>query len=227
MGLEITAPICTRPNPSKPVCTPLNLLNGTIDSLHHNTSNLVRVGIRSWSSILEVTVTLVATFSGDTDGATTVGNTISERVDATSLMSASKTQSVVLSVNCDVLHATRFAHLLTGEVAVKTSSVPVTWNWLGVEGDLGTKLLSDTVEEETGEPELITKLDTLTRTNLELPLGWHNLGVGTRDLDTSEQASLVVSLNNISAVDLASSDTTVVWSLWAGETSLWPAIWSV
>lgn len=120
----------------------------------------------------------MATFSGDTDGATTVGNTISERVDATSLMSASKTQSVVLSVNCDVLlvttlklldsgldvlHATRFAHLLTGEVAVKTSSVPVTWNWLGVEGDLGTKLLSDTVEEETGEPELITNCLNISR----------------------------------------------------------------
>lgn len=139
---------------------------------------MIRIGIGSWSSVFKVTVTLLATFSGDTDGATTVGNTISEGVDATSLMSASKTKGVVLSINgdvllvatlelldsgLDVLHATRLAHLLTGEVAVKTSSVPVTWNWLGVERDLGAKLLSDAVEEEASEPELITHCLELAR----------------------------------------------------------------
>ena len=86
-------------------------------------------------------------------------------------MSASKTKSVVLSVNCnvllvaalklldsglDVLHTTLLAHLLAGEVAVKTSSVPVTWDWLGVERDLGTEFFSDTVEEETSQPKLVT-----------------------------------------------------------------------
>ena len=80
-------------------------------------------------------------------------------------MSASKTESVVFSVNgdvllvtsfelldrsLDVLHASFLAHLSTREIAVKTSSVPVTWNWLGVEGDLGAKLFRDAVEEETG-----------------------------------------------------------------------------
>lgn len=170
MGLENYAN-CTCPEPSKPICTTLNLLNRTIDRLHHNTSNLVRVCVGSWSSVLEVTVTLVATLSGDTDGATAVGNTIGESIDATSLMSASKAHGVVLSVNCDVLlvatlelldsglnvlHATRLAHLLAGEVAVKTGSVPVTWDWLGVERDLGAELLSNAVEKETSEPELIT-----------------------------------------------------------------------
>lgn len=66
--------------------------------------------------------------------------------------------------------------------------------------------------------------NTLTRTNLEFPLSWHNLGIGTRDLHTREQASLVVSLNDISAVDLASTNATVVWSLWTWETSNGPAI---
>jgi hypothetical protein len=70
-------------------------------------------------------------------------------------------------------------------------------------------------------------LNTLARTNLELPLGWHDFGIGTRDLDTGEQASLVVSLDNISAVDLASTDTAVVRALRTWETTNGPSVWLV
>lgn len=66
--------------------------------------------------------------------------------------------------------------------------------------------------------------NTFTGTDLELPLSGHNLGVGSRDLYTGEQASLVVSLDNVSAVDLASANTTVVWALWTGIAANWPAI---
>ena len=59
---------------------------------------------------------------------------------------------------------------------------------------------------------------------MEFPLSGHDFCIDTRNLDTSVQTSLVVSLNDISAVDLASSYTTVVWSLRAWETLLGPAI---
>lgn len=59
---------------------------------------------------------------------------------------------------------------------------------------------------------------------MELPLSGHDLGIGTRDFYTSEQASLVVSLDNVSAVDLASANTTVVWALRTGIATNWPAI---
>ena len=62
---------------------------------------------------------------------------------------------------------------------------------------------------------------------MEFPLSWHDLSVSTRDLNASEQAGLKVSLDNISAEDLSGTNTTVVWTLWAWETSDWPAIWSV
>ena len=115
----------------------------------------------------------MATLSRDTNGCATVGNTICEGINATSLMSASKTHGVVLSVNrnmllvaalklldssLDVLHTSLLTHLLAGEVAVKTSSVPVTWNWLGVERYLGTELFRNSVEEETSQPKVITHL---------------------------------------------------------------------
>lgn len=154
--------------------------------LHHNTGNLVRIGVGSWSSVLEVTITIVATFSGNTDRATTVGDTRCEGVNATSLVAACKTHGVVLSVDgnvllvaalelldssLNVLHTTGLAHLLAREVGVKTSSIPVTWDGLGVERDLGAELLGNSVEEETSEPEVVTHCDSLAsfhRTNFLL-----------------------------------------------------------
>lgn len=58
-----------------------------------------------------------------------------------------------------------------------------------------------------------------------LPLGGHDLSVGTRDVDTSVEAGLVVSLDNVSAEDLAGTDTTVVRTLGSREAVLGPAIW--
>ena len=98
-------------------------------------------------------------------------------------------------------------------------------DWLRVEGDLDTEVLSDSVEEVASDPKLVTHGNSLTRTDLELPLGWKDLSVDTRDLDASVQASLVVGFNNVTAVDLASTNTTVVWPLRARETSLWPSVW--
>jgi hypothetical protein len=69
--------------------------------------------------------------------------------------------------------------------------------------------------------------NTFTRADLEFPLSWHDLGVSSRDLYTSEQASLEVSLNDISAIDLAGTNTTVVWALRTGEAANGPAIGSI
>lgn len=60
--------------------------------------------------------------------------------------------------------------------------------------------------------------------NLVLPLGGHDLSVNTGDVDTGEQAGAVVSLDDITAVDLAGTDTTVVRTLGTGETTTGPAV---
>jgi hypothetical protein len=210
--------------------------------LHHNTGNPVRVGVGGRSSVLEVTVTLLAALTGNTDGSTTVGNTVGKLIDSTGLVTSGKTEVVVLTIygdvlhvatlelldgSLDVLHATLLAHLLGGEVAVQTGTVPVTGTGLGVEGDLSAELFGDSVEEETSDPEVVTHLDTEAGTDLELPLGGHDLGVGTGDLDAGVQARLVVSLDDVTAVDLAGTHTAVVWALGTGETVDGPAIWSI
>jgi len=68
-------------------------------------------------------------------------------------------------------------------------------------------------------------VNSWARTDLEFPLSRHDLGVGTRDSDSGVQAGLVVSLDEISAEDLAGSVTAVVWTLRTWETALWPAVW--
>jgi hypothetical protein len=129
----------------------------------------------------------------------------------------------LLHVALDGLHATVGTSLVVGDVGVETGTVPVTGDRLGVEGDLDTELFGDTVEEETRHPEVVAHLDTLARTNLVLPLRGHDLSVDTGDVDAGEQAGLVVSLDNVTAVDLAGTDTTVVRALGTGVTTLGPA----
>lgn len=55
----------------------------------------------------------------------------------------------------DGLHATLSTGRLGGDVGVKTGTVPVTRDGLGSEGDLCAELLSNAVEEESGNPELV------------------------------------------------------------------------
>lgn len=74
------------------------------------------------------------------------------------------------------------------------------------------------LEQEASNPELVTHLDALAGSDLELPLGRHNLCVGARNVDTSVQAGLVVCLNNVALNDLASTNTAVVWALGGRET---------
>jgi len=182
----------------------------------------------------------VSTLAWNTDGSTTVGNTRGEGIDGTGLVLTGETELIVGTIDgnvflvslaelldsiLNVLHTTLFSHLLGGDVCVETGTVPVTWDWFGMEGDLDTEFFGDTVEEIAGHPEMVTHLDTDAWTDLEFPLGRKNLSVDTRNLDTRVQARLVVSLDDITAVDVSGTDSTIVWTLWAWETTLWPAIW--
>ena len=74
---------------------------------------------------------------------------------------------------------------------------------------------------------MVTHLNAVTWADLELPLSWHDLGVGTGDLDAGVQASLIVSLNDVTAKDLSSADTAVVWTLWSWVAVHWPSVWTV
>lgn len=140
-------------------------------SLDDHASDLVGVGVGGRPAVLEVTLALLGAGAVDTDGRATVGNAPGELVVCGGLVATSHAGLVALAVNLHVLdvtlaeslhglldglHATLLAHGLGGDVAVKTGTVPLAGDGLGVEGDAGTELFGDTVKDEAGHPELVT-----------------------------------------------------------------------
>jgi len=177
---------------------------------------LTNVG--SGSPVLEVAIALSSDVTRDTNGSTAVGDTGAELGDVAGFVAPSETEFVVLAVDGDVLvvplgelldgglddfDSSGFAHRLGGEVGVATSAVPVSLEGLWVEGDLDAPLLGHTDEEVAGHPEVVTHGDTFTGADLELPLGGHDLGVDTRDVDAGVEAGAVVSLDQVAGKDLA------------------------
>ena len=135
-------------------------------------------------------------------------------------MTTSEAEVIVLSVDGNVLivplaellngsfndlDSSRFTHGLGAEVGVATSTVPVTLERLGVEGNFDTPLLRNANKEVAGHPEVVTHGDTLTRADLEFPLGGHDLGVNARNVDACVETSAVMRFDKITSEDLAST----------------------
>lgn len=134
-----------------------------------------------------------------------------------SLVTTSETEVIVLSVDGNVLivplaeflngslnnlDSSGFTHGLGAEVGVTTSTVPVTLERFGVEGNLDAPLLSNADEEVAGHPEMVTHGDTLTRADLEFPLRRHDFGINARNVDASVETSAVVCFDKITSEDL-------------------------
>ena len=67
----------------------------------------------------------------------------------------------------DVLDSTLLAHSFSAVIAVCSCTVPISRNWLWIKRHDDTKVFSDTVENKTCHPQLITHLNALTWTNLQ------------------------------------------------------------
>ena len=80
-------------------------------------------------------------------------------------------------VKCNTLDTTPgstiYAHhtvMYSPVVSVCACSVPVPWHGFGVKRNLETKIFGNAIQEKSGHPELITHVDTFTRTHLVFPL---------------------------------------------------------
>ena len=107
---------------------------------------------------------------------------------------------------------------------VETGAVPVAREGLRVERDGDTPLLGDADQEVPRHPEVVAHVLALARTDLELPLRRHHLGVDARDGDAGVQARAVVRLDHVARKHLAGADTAVVRSLRARETADRPSV---
>ena len=81
----------------------------------------------------------------------------------------------------DDLEATVLAHALGGEVRVRTGTVPVTLDGLGVPAHVYAVVLGNALEQPTGDPELVTDGNGRENADLEFPLRHHHFGVGAFD----------------------------------------------
>lgn len=216
---------------------------GTLDLAEHGLSDdggdLVWVAVGGGAAVLEVTLVLGGDGARDADRGAAVGDAPGELVVGGGLVLAGHAELVVLAVDghvlglaggellhgsLDGLHAALLTGLLGGDVGVETSTVPIAGDGLGSEGDLGTELLSNAVKNEAGHPELVAHGDVVAGTNLVFPLSGHDFSVGAGDVDVGVQAGLVVSLDDVTAEDLAGTYTAVVGTLRSREAVLGPAI---
>lgn len=69
-----------------------------------------------------------------------------------------------------LLQTSFLTHLLGAEVGVAAGSVPVAWNRLGVKRGHNAKVFTNPVQEEAGNPQMVSHFNPLTRANLEFPL---------------------------------------------------------
>lgn len=215
------------------------LVVGQEGRLDNDSGYAVRINVGSRASVFEVTLALLSDVAGNTDGSTAVSNTVVESTDVASFVLASQTLVVVLAIHGNMLHMAQ-AHLLDGlfngcdtaflthfqsrEVGVATSAVPVTLDGLGMDGDSNAKVFSNTFQKVAGSPQVIASFDAFARANLEFELTGGNFSVDTRDLNASVQAGTVMGFNDITAENLASTDTTVVLALRFGIAEFGPAI---
>lgn len=188
----------------------------------------VGVDVGGRSSVLEVALALQGSLERDSDGDASIGHAPFEFFVTASLVSASQSLVVALAVDVDVLlmslaklldgrlddlHATFLSHGLGRVVEMAASAVPVARDGLGLEANLDSVLLGNSVEQIPGHPEVVAKVNRGQGADLELELARHDLDVDSSELDASVQAGSEVVLSDDSARGLSVSGTAVVLAL--------------
>merc|ERR1712058_177563 len=103
------------------------------------------------------------------------------------------------------------------------SSVPISFDWFWVKGDGDTEVFGNSLENVPSHPEVVAHGDSLTRSNLELPLSWHHLCIGSTNLNSGIHAAFDMSSLYISSINFSSTNSTIVWSLGSRKSILWPS----
>ena len=96
-------------------------------------------------------------------------------------------------------------------------AVPVTLHRLGRQRHLDVVLLAQAEQQVAGDPQVIGNRQRVGRTDLELPLAGHDLGVGAGDHQAGFDAQGRVLLDDVATVDLGRTDAAVVGALRFGE----------
>ena len=113
-------------------------------------------------------------------------------------------------------------HFDGGEISVRAGSVPVTADRLRVKSSAHVELLSYSVEQPAGNPEMISGCRRTDGADLEFPLSRDDLSVDSRDGEAGFKAGVQVSFYDGSPKDFIGTDSAVIPSLRSGETVVRP-----
>lgn len=110
-------------------------------------------------------------------------------------------------------------------VGVTACSIPVPFDWFGVETDCNIVVFTHPQEKLACHPEVVSHPDAFARTHLELPLPWHHFSVESAHLDSCLQTHSHVSVGDHSSERKLRTNPRLVGSLRAGLASPGPAQW--
>lgn len=202
-------------------------------------TNDIWVNVGSWTSVLNVSLsTRVSCARWDTEWCGTISNTVGELLTAWSFMVTSESLLVVITINWDVklvlgievfhhimnvIHTfSTTSHGLGRVVAMATRTIPLREKlWCKRYVDL--EVLSDTLDQVAGNPQVVTNVDAFTWTNLILKLTWHDFDICARNIDTCIKTSFVVSISDSATKADVCTNGAVVWTLGTWITIIWPA----
>ena len=116
----------------------------------------------------------------------------------------------------DEVVAALFPHGLGRVVGVAASAVPVTLHRLGLERDHHAVLLGDAMEQVARHVQVVAHFEEPGRTDLELPLPGHDLGVDAGEREPGVQAGFDVLVRDLTTEDPIGPGATVVGPLRPG-----------
>ena len=113
----------------------------------------------------------------------------------------------------DIFHAfVAFTHCQCREVSVAAGTIPFLEE-LGGKRDRDIEIFSDSLEQVSRDPELVTNGDSFYWSDLIFPLARHNLRISSGNLNSSVKACLVVSIGYYSTKAIIRSHRAIVWTL--------------
>ena len=106
-----------------------------------------------------------------------------------------------------------------------STSIPVSFNWLGMIRYGDSFVFSDARQQVSSHPQIVTNLDAGRRTNLKLPLASKYLSVGSCNSNACIQTCLVMLLHDGATECIMNPTRTVVLPLRFQITSDRPTNW--
>lgn len=99
----------------------------------------------------------------------------------------------------NIFKTSRSSSFISGVVGVASRAIPISLDGFAVKVNVDSEFFSESEEDVSGQPQMVSSFDSLGNTNLEFPLSGSDLSVESRNLESGIQAASDVSFSDGSA----------------------------